>query len=104
MNFVSSFDLFGVEAMQIPCIPGTGTPTSTTAGSVGCLYMDTGSKNKDLYKCVECTDKAYKWVKLQELSIDDAAMSTNTTWSSSKIQEVINTCISNSDILDATVE
>lgn len=61
MNYVESFKLFGTEAMQIPCIKGDGAPTTSTQGAVGCLYMDTSSKSKGLYKCVDVTEGVYTW-------------------------------------------
>lgn len=59
MNYVDSFDMFGTEAKQIPCIPGNGVPTSSTEGAVGCLYMDTDTG--DVYKCVSVTEGTYVW-------------------------------------------
>lgn len=64
MNYVESFKLFGTEAMQIPCIKGDGAPTTATEGAVGCLYMDTSSESKDLYKCTAAVDGVYTWVSL----------------------------------------
>lgn len=64
MNYVESFKLFGTEAMQIPCIKGDGAPTTSTPGAVGCLYMDTSSEFKDLYKCTAAVDGVYTWVSL----------------------------------------
>ena len=61
MNYVKSFDLFGVPATQIPATPGSGAPTTATEGAVGCLYMDTDTGN--LYKCTAATDGAYTWVE-----------------------------------------
>lgn len=104
MNYIKSFDLFGVSAMQIPCMDGRGAPTTSTPGAVGCLYMDTASQNKDLYKCVGVNGNSYTWVRLMETQISDATTSTNTTWSSSKIKETIESSIANSGIVNATVE
>lgn len=59
MNYVDSFNLFGVEAKQIPSIKGSGAPTTSTEGAVGCLYMDTGTG--DVYKCTSATDGVYTW-------------------------------------------
>lgn len=59
MNYVESFDLFGVQAAQIPSITRSGAPTIETEAAVGCLYMDTDTGN--LYKCVLVTDNAYTW-------------------------------------------
>lgn len=65
MNYVESLNLFGVEAMQIPCIPGKGAPTTATEGAVGCLYMDTATATGDLYKCTAILpDGGYKWDRL----------------------------------------
>lgn len=61
MNYVKSFDLFGVPAMQIPAAPGSGAPTTATEGAVGCLYMDTDTGN--LYKCTSVADGVYTWVE-----------------------------------------
>lgn len=60
MNYVKSFDLFGVPATQIPATPGSGAPTTATEGAVGCLYMDTNTG--DLYKCTAVVDGVYTWV------------------------------------------
>lgn len=61
MNYVNSFDLFGVPAKQIPATPGSGVPTTATEGAVGCLYMDTDTGN--LYKCTSVADGVYTWVE-----------------------------------------
>lgn len=61
MNYVNSFDLFGVPAKQIPATPGSGAPTTATEGAVGCLYMDTDTGN--LYKCTAVADGVYTWVE-----------------------------------------
>lgn len=63
MNYVKNLNLFGVDAQQIPCIPGEGAPTTKTEGAVGCLYMDTTDGNK-VYKCVSAADGVYTWEKL----------------------------------------
>lgn len=60
MNYVKSFDLFGVEAQQIPCMTGKGAPTTSTEGAVGCLYMD--SSNGKMYKCTNTENGTYTWV------------------------------------------
>ena len=49
MNFVHYFDLYGKPAKQIPCILGSGAPTSATPSVVGLQYMD--ESNGALYKC-----------------------------------------------------
>lgn len=59
MNYVDSFNLFGVEAKQNPSIKGSGAPTTSTEGAVGCLYMDIGTG--DVYKCTSATDGVYTW-------------------------------------------
>lgn len=61
MNYVESFNLFGTEAMQIPCIKGQQAPDTSTPGAVGCLYLDTVSKSKDLYKCTAVSEGSYTW-------------------------------------------
>lgn len=60
MNYVDSYTLFGVETKQIPCIPGIGAPSTSTAGAVGMLYMDTDTG--DMYKCVATDSDVYTWV------------------------------------------
>ena len=68
MNYVKSFDFFGVNAKEIPCITGTGAPTTSTAGAVGCFYMDTA--NGDVYKCTAVSGGVYTWAKaFGELSL-----------------------------------
>ena len=64
MNFVKSFNMFGTDAMQIPCIAGTGAPTTSTAGAVGMLYMDTSSSDGELWKCTGVNNDVYTWVRL----------------------------------------
>lgn len=59
MNYVESFDLFGVEAKQIPCEKGSGAPTTTTEGDIGCFYMDTHTG--DVYKCIAVDSGVYTW-------------------------------------------
>lgn len=60
MEYVKHLNLFGVEAKEIPCIMGAYTPTSTTVGAVGCLYMNT--MDGKMYKCVGAADGVYTWV------------------------------------------
>lgn len=60
MNYVDSYDIFGVEIKQIPCITGTGAPSTSTVGAVGMLYMDTDTG--DMYKCVATASGVYTWV------------------------------------------
>lgn len=62
MNYVDSISLFGVNAKEIPCIKGSGEPTTATEGAVGCLYMNTDNGN--MYKCVAVTDGEYSWVEV----------------------------------------
>ena len=62
MEYVESFNLFGTEVSQIPCIRSVGAPITTTVGEVGCLYMDTNTGN--LYKCTSVADGVYTWVKI----------------------------------------
>ena len=59
MDFIESFDLFGIEAKQIPSITGEGAPAVTTEGAVGCLYMDTLSG--DMYKCIAVNEEEFIW-------------------------------------------
>lgn len=59
MNFVENFDFFGVAAKEIPCIKGTGAPTTATEGAVGCFYMNTTTG--DLYKCTAVTNSGFTW-------------------------------------------
>ena len=67
MQFVDSFNLLGVEAMQLPCIKGEGAPTSATTGAVGLLYMNT--KTGDLYKFISVTGSVYTWAALVPANI-----------------------------------
>ena len=64
MSFVKGFNMFGTDAIQISCITGNGSPTTSTVGAVGMLYMDTSSSDGDLWKCIEVNDNVYKWVRL----------------------------------------
>lgn len=59
MEFAKSFNLFGVEGKEIPCITGNGAPLAVTEGAVGCLYMDTNTG--DIYKCTGVTNGVYTW-------------------------------------------
>lgn len=59
MDYVESFNLFGTDVSQIPCIRKSGAPTNETKAAVGCLYMNTD--NGALYKCVAATDGVYTW-------------------------------------------
>ena len=62
MEYVESFNLFGTEVSQIPCIRGKGEPTTATVGAVGCQYMNTDNGN--LYKCTAVVEGACTWVKI----------------------------------------
>lgn len=59
MNYVDSLNLFGVPVKEIPCITGSGAPSTTTAGAVGSLYMDTDTGA--LYKCTAAANGIYTW-------------------------------------------
>ena len=59
MDFVESINIFGVNVKDIPCIRGEGSPTHTTVGAVGALYMDRDTG--DMYKCVSDSNGAYTW-------------------------------------------
>ena len=65
MDFVKSLDLFGQNVTQIPCQTGRGAPTASTAGAVGCLYMDTNNNCK-VYKCIAVSNGVYTWVSIGE--------------------------------------
>ena len=60
MNYVDHFNLFGIDAKQIPCDTGEGAPTTATVGPVGGFYMDT--LTGDVYKCVSAAGGVYVWV------------------------------------------
>ena len=62
-TFVNDMNLFGNHIKQIPCIVGEGSPTESTYGAVGMLYMDS-SNNGEMYKCVKVEDDKYTWVKM----------------------------------------
>lgn len=64
MNYIESFDLFGVKAKQNPSITSKGAPTTATEGAVGCLYMDTDTG--DMYKCASVKGGEYTWIKVAE--------------------------------------
>lgn len=71
MNYVESFKLFGTDVKQIPCIPGSGAPTESTEGAVGCLYMDT--KTGNLYKCRAASQGVFKWEVATAAELADVA-------------------------------
>ena len=62
MNYINSFNMFGIEAKEIPSIKGSGAPTTETEGAVGCLYMNTD--NGDLYKCIASVEGVQTWVSI----------------------------------------
>ena len=62
MNYVDHFNLFGIDAKQIPCDTGEGAPTTATVGPVGGFYMDT--LTGDVYKCVSAAGGIYTWEKM----------------------------------------
>lgn len=60
MEYVKGRDLFGSgPSKEIPCLTGSGAPTTATVGAVGCLYMDEDTGN--LYKCTAAADGVYTW-------------------------------------------
>lgn len=59
MNYVTHQETAEVETKEIPCIPGSGAPTSATEGAVGCLYMDTLTGK--IYRCTSAAGGVYSW-------------------------------------------
>ena len=59
VNYVSAFDLFGVEARQVTCDCANGAPTSSTPGKIGMLYMNIN--NGDIYKCIYSGNGTTAW-------------------------------------------
>ena len=59
VNYVSAFDLFGVEARQVTCDCANGAPTSSTPGKIGMLYMNIN--NGDVYKCISSGNGTTAW-------------------------------------------
>lgn len=59
MNYIDHLNLFGVDAKEIPCIRGSGAPTTETTGAVGLFYMNTDTG--DTYKCTEVAESGYVW-------------------------------------------
>lgn len=59
VNYVSAFDLFGVEARQVTCDCANGAPTSSTPGKIGMLYMNIN--NGDVYKCISSGNGTTTW-------------------------------------------
>lgn len=102
MNYVESFNLFGVDAKQVPCIKGNGAPTTATEGVTGLFYMDIASVDGDLYKCMGVKDGEYLWAGFGSgggsASIDDDNISAESTWSSQKLStefDLITTTVDN---------
>ena len=102
MNYVKSLDLFGVEVQQIPNILGSGAPTTTTEGAVGCLYMDTASENGDMYKCIAVADNAYTWAPCT--SVEGAVLYTEQTLTpEQQSQARVNIAAGSSELYDTIV-
>lgn len=61
MDFVKSLSMFHLDAKEIPCVTGEGTPTEKTEGAPGVLYMDT--LTGALYKCraADYVNKVFAW-------------------------------------------
>lgn len=87
MDYVNSFDFFGVKAKQIPNIVGKGAPTEKTEAAVGCLYMDTDTE--DIYKCTAVSSGKYTWKK-HGTDFKDDEVGKDSTWSSEKIDGELN--------------
>lgn len=66
MNYVDHFNLFGIDAKQIPCDTGEGDPTTATVGPVGGFYMNT--LTGDVYKCVSAAGGVYSWERMGEVN------------------------------------
>ena len=64
MNFVESLSIFHVDAKEIPCLTGNGTPTEKTQGAPGVLYMDTATG--ELFKCrtADEVNMMYTWEEI----------------------------------------
>ena len=60
-NIVQSFNIFGTEVRQNPCIILAAAPTKETQGVVGLLAVDLSSEKKDLYKCIAVENGSYIW-------------------------------------------
>lgn len=63
MNYVEHLNILGVEAKEIPCIKGSGAPSTSTVGAVGLLYMDTNTGT--IYKCTGAGSGTYLWEALE---------------------------------------
>ena len=87
MEYVESFNLFGTEVSQIPCIKGKGAPTEKTEGAVGCFYMDTDTDTGNLYKCTAVVGGVYTWARTGDggTKLNDDQVSDDSTWSSKKL-------------------
>lgn len=59
MDYINSFDIFGVAARQRPSIVGSGAPADTTAAAVGDFYLD--AVTGDVYVCKAATGSIYVW-------------------------------------------
>ena len=62
MNYVDSYNFYGVDSKQIPCILGDKAPETTTEGAVGCLYMDTSTAG--IYACVSAEKGEFIWIAI----------------------------------------
>ena len=69
MEYVDSYSILGINTRQNPCIVGSGVPTRTTEGKVGCLYMD--KDTGEIYKCVSEVDGVV-WESIGESTLDEA--------------------------------
>lgn len=89
MNYVQTYDIFGIESKQIPCITGSGAPTTTTEGAVGCLYMDTDKGG--LYKCVAVNNGEYAWDPAENGgSVEGAVLYTEQTLTDIQKEQALN--------------
>ena len=77
MNYVEHFNLFGIDAKQIPCITDAEIPTHSTEGAVGCLYMDTSTG--DMYKCT-AADTVSEWYEWSNICPIDYIIAKGTNW------------------------
>lgn len=59
MDFVKCHELFGVLTKEIPCLLGSGAPTTATEGIVGAFYMDTDTGR--VYKCTAAAGGVFTW-------------------------------------------
>lgn len=62
MNYVKHLDFNNIEVKEIPCIRGSGAPSTNTDGAVGCLYMNTATGH--IYKCTKASGGTYTWEDL----------------------------------------